>query len=316
MLNNGVSMKHDPKATTVLYDQKTIGRMAGYKFVKTDRGLHSSLSTIEGMLRKFDLSTNEIRIYLYLARSGFPCKAREISDSLSLHRTETYKILRKLEKRGLISSVFEKPMKFLAVPFEKTIGHLIETKRMRISMLEREKSDLLAAWSSIPKFDKEPVAANVFQILEGKEQVTLKLKGMIEKTRQEVCVFASRSDLMRFHYWGILDELEDAMRKDVEIRLLADYSSKSRFFLNKTSLSQKKCVNAPEIEDLPCFMISDRNQVLFRIKESGVESEGPQEKREKIRFLWTNYDSFVRVLWTLFPLLWNTETNASHVLTI
>lgn len=304
-------MEHNPKATTVLYDQETIGRMVGQKFIKKDKGLHNSLNIVESMLRKFDLSTNEIRIYLYLARSGLPSKAREISDSLSLHRTETYKILRKLEKRGLISSVFEKPMKFLAVPFEKTIGHLIETKRMGISMLEREKKDLFAVWSSIPKFDKEPVSANVFQILEGKEQVTLKLREMLRKTRREVYIFASKSDLMQFYYWGVLDELEEASKKTTKAWLLTDNSSESRFFVDKTGLSQIKCSLAPGIKDLPSFIISDQAQVLFRIRKGGIKNGEKREKREKIRFLWTNYDSFVKVLKTLFPLLWNTKARAT-----
>ena len=304
-------MEHNPKATTVLYDQKTVGRMVGQKFIKKDKGLHNSLSIIESMLRKFDLSTNEIRIYLYLATSGLPNKAREISDSLSLHRTETYKILRKLEKRGLISSVFEKPMKFLAVPFEKTIGHLIEAKRMGINMLEREKKDLFAVWSSIPKFDKEPVSANVFQILEGKEQVSLKLREMLERTRREIYIFASKSDLMQFYYWGILDDLKETSEKVTKVWLLTDKSPESRFFIDNTKLSQTKCSFAPSVKDLPSFIISDQTQVFFRINEGCIENSGRREKREKIRFLWTNYDSFVKVLKTLFPLLWNTETRAT-----
>jgi sugar-specific transcriptional regulator TrmB len=71
---------------------------------------------------------NEVKVYIYLARTG-EHKASEISEALSLHRTETYRILRDLEKRGLVSSVFEKPLKFTAAPFEKALDILIETKK-------------------------------------------------------------------------------------------------------------------------------------------------------------------------------------------
>ncbi|RLI41978.1 hypothetical protein DRO59_05445 [Candidatus Bathyarchaeota archaeon] len=47
-----------------------------------------------------------------------------MSEVLSLHRTEIYRILRDLEKRGLFSSVFEKPLKFIATPFEKALDIL------------------------------------------------------------------------------------------------------------------------------------------------------------------------------------------------
>lgn len=71
---------------------------------------------------------NEVKVYIYLARTG-EHKASEISEALSLHRTETYRILQDLEKRGLVSSVFEKPLKFTAAPFEKALDILIETKK-------------------------------------------------------------------------------------------------------------------------------------------------------------------------------------------
>lgn len=74
---------------------------------------------------------------MYLARTG-EHKASEISEALSLHRTETYRILRDLEKKGLVSSVFEKPLKFIATPFEKALDVLIETKKMRINLLEKK----------------------------------------------------------------------------------------------------------------------------------------------------------------------------------
>jgi sugar-specific transcriptional regulator TrmB len=75
---------------------------------------------IEETLARFGLIRNEIRVYLHLARSG-ERKASEIAEAISLHRTETYRILRDLEKKGLVYSAFEKPLKFTGVPLEKAI---------------------------------------------------------------------------------------------------------------------------------------------------------------------------------------------------
>lgn len=98
------TLKEKPERLVSLYDEDA----RVWKLLSKDREPLKSLKIIEDALLKFSLSRNEIRVYIYLARSGIR-KAREISDALSLHRTETYKILRDLEKRGLVSSVLEKP---------------------------------------------------------------------------------------------------------------------------------------------------------------------------------------------------------------
>lgn len=129
-----------------------------WKLLKRDREPLKSLKIIEDTFLKFGLSRNEIRVYIHIARSGMR-KAREVSDALSLHRTETYRILRGLEKRGLISSVLEKPLKFIATPFEEAFDTLIKAKKLRIQLLEKKKRDLIDIWFSIPqqKADEDTV---------------------------------------------------------------------------------------------------------------------------------------------------------------
>ena len=115
-----------------IYDDES----ESFKFVKRDKGVNKQLLTIEEMLAKFGLLKNEIKVYLYLARMGEK-KAGEIAESISLHRTETYRILRDLEKKGIIFSVFEKPLKFTAVPLDKAIDLLVDVQKLKIKLLEK-----------------------------------------------------------------------------------------------------------------------------------------------------------------------------------
>ncbi|HVP40824.1 MAG TPA: helix-turn-helix domain-containing protein, partial [Candidatus Krumholzibacteriaceae bacterium] len=151
-----------------MYDETT----GAWKFVKKDKGPLKNVEIIEHTLLKLGLSKNEVRVYLYLARYG-ERKASEISEALCLHRTETYRILRDLEKRGMVSSVFEKPLKFIATPFEKAIDLLIEAKKLRIKLLERKKKSLVDVWLTLPRPNIAPERKEVFQILEGEEQIDL-----------------------------------------------------------------------------------------------------------------------------------------------
>jgi sugar-specific transcriptional regulator TrmB len=296
-------MLTESKEQFTLYDESA--RL--WNFSRGDNGHLRSLKIIKGALAKFGLSNNEIRIYIYLARSGAR-KAREVSDALSLHRTETYKILRSLEKRGLVSSVFEKPLKFIATSFEKTIDILIKAKKLRIEFLERKKKDIVDLWSSLPQLEIEPERKEVFQVLEGKEQFNLKADEILEKTRKEICIFAPDSDLLRLYHSGFTDKLEKFSKsKNIKILLLTNHTQKSCFIVGKTKLANVK-YTPPNIEDLPGFIIADHEHLLFSIKgDRDPEILESGKKSTRVTAFWTNYEAFVSVLKTLFFKLWKTE---------
>jgi sugar-specific transcriptional regulator TrmB len=295
-------LKEKPEHLVSLYDEDA----RVWKLLSKDKEPLKSLKIIEDALLRFGLSRNEIRVYIYLARSGTR-KAREISDALSLHRTETYRILRDLEKRGLISSVLEKPLKFMATPFEETIDTLIKAKKLKIQLLERRKKSLIDIWFSIPQQKVEPQNREVFQILEGEEQIILKANEILENTKGEIYVLAPDLDLLRLYHSGFTDKLEKFSKKNVKVRLLTNHSPKSRFIADKMKLTDVKYVLSGA-EEIPSFIISDQEQLLFSIKNGNdTQDPGTRRKKGRISSLWTNYEAFVKALKTLFLELWNTE---------
>jgi len=290
----------DSEEVVKLYDEH-----AGvWKFVRKDRGPLKSIEIIESMFQKLGLSKNEIRVYVYLARSR-ERKASEVSEALSLHRTETYRILRDLEKRGLVSSVFEKPLKFIAIPFERAIEALIETKKLGIQRLESRKQRLVDIWLSLPQPHVEFTRKEVFQILEGEEQIDLKAKEITQGTEREVKVFASKEDLGRLYYSGFIDGLERLSRKGFDVKLLTTSSSKSRFFVEKIKLVDAR-VAVSDVEGVPTFILVDEGQLLFMIRKNGDYS-GERARKEKVAALLTNYEAFINALEKLFSELWNAK---------
>ncbi|MEM3578966.1 MAG: helix-turn-helix domain-containing protein [Candidatus Bathyarchaeia archaeon] len=280
-----------PESIVKLYDENS----GLWRFVKADKGPAKSIEVIEKALRGLGLSKNEVKVYIYLARTG-EHKASDISEALSLHRTETYRILRDLEKRGLVSSVFEKPLKFIATPFEKALDVLIETKRMKLNLLEKRRQNLINIWLSLPKPEVEPERKEVFQILEGEEQINLKADEILGKAEHEILAFISESNIANFYHSGFLDKLEKASRKGVSVQLLTNYSPKTCFFIEKTKLKMTK-YSRLNAEEIPTFILADNEQLLLLIrKENG---------KKKTAALWTNYDAFIKTLKTLFNELWN-----------
>jgi sugar-specific transcriptional regulator TrmB len=283
-----------PESIVKLYDENS----GLWRFVKADKGPAKSIEIIEKTLRGLGLSKNEVKVYVYLARTG-EHKASDISEALSLHRTETYRILRDLEKRGLISSVFEKPLKFIATPFEKALDILIETKRMRLNLLEKKRQSLVDLWLSLPKPEVELERKEVFQILEGEEQISLKADEIIGKAVNEILVFVSQCDIANFYHSGLLDKLEKHQRRGINVQLLTTYSPKTCFFLEKTKLKRAK-YSRLNAEDLPTFILADNEHLLLLIRK--------EDGKKKVAALWTNYDAFIKALKTLFNELWSNDT--------
>jgi sugar-specific transcriptional regulator TrmB len=279
-----------------VYDDKN----ESWKFVKRDKGLNKQLSIIEDTLSSFGLLRNEIRVYLYLARVGEK-KAGEVAEAISLHRTETYRILRDLEKKSLVFSAFEKPLKFTAVPLEKAMDLLIDAQKMRIRLLEKEKASVAKLWLSMP----QPVAENnrkeIFQILEGDQQIILKANELLGKTKSEIQIFAPGEYLAQLYHGDFTDNLEQVSGK-VEVNLLTENSVKSKFFLEQMRWVNGKC-RMVDVENLPCFIISDRRELLIAIQKDSQEKDSANKKRSKTVALWTNYEAFVATIEILFSKL-------------
>lgn len=286
----------EPGGLIKIYDEKN----ETWKFVKKDSGLNKQLMMVEDTLSRFGLLKNEIRVYLYLARAGEK-KAGEIAEAIILHRTETYRILRDLEKKGIVFSAFHKPQRFTAVPLEKAMDLLIDAQKMKIMLLEKEKVGVVDLWRSMPQLKIENRRKEIFQILEGGQQLILKANELLEKTKNELQIFAPGDYLAQLYHSDFMDNLKRHASK-FNIILLTEDSLKSRFFISKMNWTNDRC-RVVDVKNIPCFVISDRSELLIAVQETGETENTVDKKKAKMVALWTNYSAFVEALQMLFSKL-------------
>ena len=254
-----------------------------------------ALKRIKNALSKFDLSKNEVRVYLYLARFGAQ-KAQRIAEALSVHRTEAYKILRRLEKQGLVSCVFERPMKFVSVPFEKALGSLIEERRQRVHQMEQWKKELLNIWRSLPTAEDKATRKETFQVLEGRRQLGVKATEILNGCTGEIHMILRDETLLRLFNSPFFDDLEEiAKKRGVKVSLITNFSPTSTYVLEEVDLG-KGDFDYKQIEDSPCFILSDNGQMLLIMNREGDDG--------KPYAMWTNYMTLVQSFRLLFDLLW------------
>lgn len=268
-----------------------------WRIVCREKGPNKQLEIIENALARYGLSQNERKAYVYLARTGEK-KAAEIAEAISLHRTEAYRTLRELEKRGIVFSTFEKPLKFTAVLLEKAIERLMETERTKLKLLEKENADLIQLWSSMPKPKNKNSKKEVFQILEGESQIILKANDLLGKTRKELQIFAPEEYLAQLYRSDFMDNLEH-YSYDVSINLLTENSLKSRFFCERIGWSNHSCCTG-DVRKLPFFMISDREELLIVYNKKSEDEGRARKKRSRTAALWTNSNALVASMTTLF----------------
>jgi sugar-specific transcriptional regulator TrmB len=228
-------------------------------------------------------------------------KAGEIAEAISLHRTETYRILRDLEKKGVLFSVFETPIKFTAEPLDRAIDILVDRKKKTIQLLEKEKQSLIELWMSVPRVDVQKAEKELFQRLEGEESVILKAEELLEKTERKFQIFVPHEHLAQLYYDEYTDKLKSKMDK-IDVTLLAEDSPKSHFFIEQMDWPKEKC-GIVDAHNLPCFMISDEKELLIAFHEGDNRSESGNKKKFKTAAIWTNYAAFIWTFRTLFSKL-------------
>ena len=203
-----------------------------------------------------------------------------------------------MEKKGIVFSIFEKPLKFTAVSLDKAIDLLVDAQKIKIQLLEQEKTSLVELWQSMPQPKVTNAKKELFQMLEGEQQVLMKANEILEKTEKEFQVFASADYLGQLYYNDFSDKLKKQAAK-VNITLITDNSLKSAYFLGQQEwLSDSHRIT--DDQSLPCFMISDNKEVLITFHEKDAANAEEAKKKDKTVAIWTNYTAFIKVLRMLF----------------
>jgi sugar-specific transcriptional regulator TrmB len=252
-----------------------------------------ALKNIDKALSRFKLNKNEVRVYLYLARFGAH-KAQSIAEALGVHRTEAYKILRRLEEQGLITRVMERPMKFLAVSFETVLDNLIEERRQKVYQMEQRKSELLKMWASLPEPESVNKRKETFQVLEGKKHISVRLAELLQNAETEFHMIISDENLIWLYNTPFLDDVQNrGKEKGLTTRLMTNYSPTSSYVMEEMEIGKGDFAYLKK-EKIPGFFMNDKGEMILFMGND----------QNNVTGMWTNYETLVESYRILFSLLW------------
>ena len=101
-------------------------------------------------LKGLGLSSVDVQVYIYLARTG-PQKMREIASALKLPENKVDRSLKELQTISIVKASIEYPMEFVAMPFEEVIDLFIEVKKEQAKTMQQSREELLSSWKATIK---------------------------------------------------------------------------------------------------------------------------------------------------------------------
>ena len=113
-----------------------------------------SLERVIKTLIGLGLSNIEAEIYVHLAAIG-PATVRNIIRGQTFDKRQTYRSLKTLQQKGIVSGNQEYPEEFSAVSFEQALDLLLEVKRELAKSLEASKAELIADFQTEKKKTKD-----------------------------------------------------------------------------------------------------------------------------------------------------------------
>ena len=261
-----------------------------------------TMEEIVSQLVDYGLSKNEARVITFLAKRGAE-RASLTARALKLNRTETYRTLRNLQRRGLVEASLEQPVRFQAAPFSRCLELLIAERKNKIAALEERSALLERAFGDLSVETAAP-AFERFQVLEGRTKVGQKLLFMCESSKLQIDSIMGYSGLAGASGHTFLETLAALAKRGRKIRVITDINaSTARLvepFQNLISFRHLELARSP----VPRVSIIDDTEALFAI--GGVEeiaNQGPEQAT-----LWISSRSFVRNLRAYFNEMWSSAT--------
>ena len=142
----------------------------------------SSFVELVERLASIGLEEKDALLYLHLCVHG-PSKASEAAAAARLNRTETYRALDSLIRRGFVTAGLERPTLYEATPPEKVFDDALAQHGARRKSIERARDVALAQLATLRnERSGEPLKAS-YKIVQGRPAIHAMAESMVRRAR-------------------------------------------------------------------------------------------------------------------------------------
>ncbi len=297
-----MNLYRHPFISAVSLSYQTIGTGAHSTSHTTSLQVQA-VNDIVAELQDYGLTRNEARVLVFLAKTG-PSKASEVARAVQINRTETYRTIRNLQRRGLVEATLERPVRFQSVPFDKCLRVLIDERKAKLRILEQRGEILRRQFEDV---HVEPVSQEVerFQVVAGRLRIEQRLHSMSAQAQKSVMTVLSPSEVIRADTSDLFDMLGQAAKNGLRVRVITAINQSNLEIVEKLRETIELRHLDLKAKPIPRVSIIDDNEALFEITTADETPRGGEEVA-----LWINSHAFVRNLQAYFEEMWNSATPA------
>jgi sugar-specific transcriptional regulator TrmB len=247
--------------------------------------------SLEKELFRFGLSQSEIKVYEFLLRNG-ESEISEVSRKLKIAPANVYPVVKILMNKGIVESMFTKPVKFLAVQLINGLDTLIMQRKIflsrEIDSLGKIKENIATEWQNI-RVEKEKVEEERFQILKG-DSIYSKLLMSLDKISNNLYCYMSKKNFVKLYNTDFLDKLAKRIeKKGIQAVFLLDESLRN-IDMERASIEVKFFEEAA-VND---FLVFDVKEMFYYLDKPATSEENT--------ILWTTLPSFVTIFKNMFEM--------------
>jgi len=246
------------------------------------------------ILREFDLTEYQARVYLALLRLG-EAVASDIPQISRVPRTRIYSTMHQLHEKGLVQIIPESPIRYRAVPISKFIESQVESIRARADNLHGSKDELTTLFGSIEAAVVEKQGR--FEVIYGRRNVRQRVSKIYHAAKQEIVVVGTSKSPDRMVKARMFD-IEDKHAEGVKLRFAFPQNVENRKRLS--ALARFAGVRLFERELPIYFLIADHREAVIT---HPIPNDENHVKGDDIA-IWTDDEAFIAALWMMADDLW------------
>jgi sugar-specific transcriptional regulator TrmB len=245
------------------------------------------------VLTSLGLTILEAKVYLALVKQN-EASAKTISKASKVSQPDVYRILTKLENRGLIERIIALPSRFKATPADEGFALLLQRRDNQSAILHKKATELVQSLRG------DGIKTNAFQ--EEPAQFILvpgvhvhRIKNAVDNAQKSVLCFTSL-EMFRKVRFVTEDVWKRGVKRGTKFQFLIGKPHDEKVVLEldptlkNNDLFETKFIHA----SLPCMILIDDKEIFLRTE---MNLEAP--------VLWSNNPFIVGIIEKYFETLWS-----------
>jgi sugar-specific transcriptional regulator TrmB len=255
------------------------------------------------ILNQLGLTVLESRIYLTLCEYE-TLTAKAISTLTRTSQPDTYRVVAKLQNKGLVEKILKNPAQFKAVSLDKGVAFMLERKKADYDCLKAQTKVLLSTFKE--KTSKSLSIAKArnpqFVMIPKRKTIVAKIRYAIERSERSVDLVLSWKRFLFGMKDVFAENVERAWSRGVKFRIIVERPEGEE----ARKIAAKLCGKNPSFCIIRSWPGRPKTVIGIYDNKEAFIIVSPGEGLFGSPALWSNNQSLLTVVHDYFEILWLT----------